>query len=160
MSPTAAGTPWLGMLVFPDHRRLKARKVRHASRHFRARYEAYQSGEISFGVRRLGARLDRPCGARRQLGPAPPHAGAIRAPARTRQSGAGVGRNDGGNSGQGKNGGQLRGAQGSALQRSSVQRRRGQRFDGGTTTHPKADVDATDVGREAVAEAARQTPDR
>ena len=49
VSPTAAGTPWLGMLVFPDHRRLKARKVRHASRHFRARYEAYHSGEISFG---------------------------------------------------------------------------------------------------------------
>ena len=49
MSPTAAGTPWLGMLVFsgssPPSR---PARVRHASRHFRARYGAYQSGEISF----------------------------------------------------------------------------------------------------------------
>lgn len=47
--PTAVGIPWLGMIVFPDHRRLKARKVRSTTRHLQMRYEAYRAGEISFG---------------------------------------------------------------------------------------------------------------
>ena len=47
--PTAVGIPWLGMIVFPDHRRLKARKVRSTTRHLQMRYEAYRTGEISFG---------------------------------------------------------------------------------------------------------------
>nr|AEQ20335.1 hypothetical protein [uncultured bacterium EC5] len=46
--PTAAGTPWLGFVVYPDQTLVKARKVRHGSRHLGAQYEAWRSGEISF----------------------------------------------------------------------------------------------------------------
>lgn len=46
--PSADGIPWLGLVVFPEHRRVKARKVRHATRRLRERYDAYCAGEISF----------------------------------------------------------------------------------------------------------------
>jgi hypothetical protein len=46
---TAAGIPWLGFVVFPTHRLVKARKVRNAHRHLRARLAAYHAGAISFG---------------------------------------------------------------------------------------------------------------
>lgn len=49
VAPTAAGTPWLGFVVYPDHVRVKARKVRHATRHLGVQYEAYRAGAISFG---------------------------------------------------------------------------------------------------------------
>ena len=49
VTPTAAGIPWLGFVVFPDHRLLKARKVRYATRRLGQRYEAYRSGAIAFG---------------------------------------------------------------------------------------------------------------
>jgi RNA-directed DNA polymerase len=49
VTPTATGIPWLGFVVFPDHRRLKARKVRYATRRLGQRYDAYRSGAISFG---------------------------------------------------------------------------------------------------------------
>ena len=49
VAPCAAGTPWLGMVVFPDHIRVKARKVRHATRRLGDLYEAMQAGDISFG---------------------------------------------------------------------------------------------------------------
>ena len=49
MTPTADGIPWLGFVVFPDHRLLKARKVRYATRRLGQRYEAYRSGAIAFG---------------------------------------------------------------------------------------------------------------
>jgi hypothetical protein len=46
--PTANGIPWLGFVVYPDHRKLKARKARHATRHLEGLYRAYCAGEISF----------------------------------------------------------------------------------------------------------------
>jgi len=46
--PTASGIPWLGFVVFPDYRRVKARKVRHATRRLADRYDAYCTGRISF----------------------------------------------------------------------------------------------------------------
>lgn len=49
VAPTRAGIPWLGFVVFPDHIRVKARKVRHGTRRLAAQYAAWHSGEISFG---------------------------------------------------------------------------------------------------------------
>jgi RNA-directed DNA polymerase len=46
--PVEAGIPWLGFVVYPAHRRVKARKVRSTHRHLRARLAAYHKGEISF----------------------------------------------------------------------------------------------------------------
>ena len=48
VQPTAAGVPWLGFVVYPDHRRVKARKVVNTTRRLQARYEAWRAGEISF----------------------------------------------------------------------------------------------------------------
>ena len=48
MQPVQAGIPWLGFVVFPTHRRVKARKVVQASRRLGERYTAWQRGEISF----------------------------------------------------------------------------------------------------------------
>jgi hypothetical protein len=48
VTPTDCGTPWLGFLVYPDHRRLKARKARYATRHLTHRYDAWRAGKISF----------------------------------------------------------------------------------------------------------------
>lgn len=47
VSPTVAGTPWLGFVVLPSHRLLKARKVVAATRRLRARRAALRKGEIS-----------------------------------------------------------------------------------------------------------------
>ena len=46
--PTACGAPWLGFVVYPDHRKLKARKARYATRHLAQRYNAWQDGTITF----------------------------------------------------------------------------------------------------------------
>lgn len=46
--PTRCGIPWLGFVVYPDHRRVKARKVVEASRRLGARFAAWQAGAISF----------------------------------------------------------------------------------------------------------------
>jgi len=46
--PTRTGIPWLGMVVYPEHRRLKARKVRYATRNLRYRYRDWRMGKISF----------------------------------------------------------------------------------------------------------------
>jgi len=46
--PVNAGIPWLGFVVFPTHRLLKARKVHHFSRRLHDRWRAYCAGEISF----------------------------------------------------------------------------------------------------------------
>ncbi|MEF8731497.1 MAG: hypothetical protein V5B40_06195 [Candidatus Accumulibacter meliphilus] len=40
--------PWLGFVVFPEYRLVKARKVRFATRRLGERYEAYQAGTIPF----------------------------------------------------------------------------------------------------------------
>lgn len=44
----ADGIPWLGFVVFPDHRRVKSRKVVEATRHLGDRHAAWCAGEISF----------------------------------------------------------------------------------------------------------------
>ena len=45
--PVAAGIPWLGFRVFPDHRRLNRANVKAFMRRFRAQRDAYRRGELS-----------------------------------------------------------------------------------------------------------------
>ena len=47
VQPVAAGIPWLGFVVHPTHRLVKARKVRNTHRRLRSRLAAYHAGEIS-----------------------------------------------------------------------------------------------------------------
>jgi len=44
----AAGIPWLGFVVYPEHRRVKARKVVATTRRLRGLHQAWRRGEISF----------------------------------------------------------------------------------------------------------------
>jgi hypothetical protein len=44
----ADGIPWLGFVIYPDYRRVKARKVVEATRHLGERHAAWVAGEISF----------------------------------------------------------------------------------------------------------------
>lgn len=46
--PTNIGVPWLGFIVFPTHRRLKARKVYNFSKRLRNRWQEFCAGEITF----------------------------------------------------------------------------------------------------------------
>jgi RNA-directed DNA polymerase len=46
--PTRCGTPWLGFVVYPEKRLLKARKARHASRHLSRRAADWRAGHLSF----------------------------------------------------------------------------------------------------------------
>ncbi len=48
VQPTAADVPWLGFVVYPDHRRLKACKMVNTTRRLQARFDAWRAGEISF----------------------------------------------------------------------------------------------------------------
>ena len=48
--PCRGGIPWLGFVVYPGSRRVKARKVRHATRKLDALFMAWQRGETSFAV--------------------------------------------------------------------------------------------------------------
>ena len=50
VSPTSSGIPWLGLVVFPDYRRVKGRKVRNARRALAERLAAYHAGRISFAA--------------------------------------------------------------------------------------------------------------
>ncbi len=50
VQPCRCGIPWLGFVVFPEHRRVKGRKVRHAARRLGRRYEEWRQGRISFGA--------------------------------------------------------------------------------------------------------------
>lgn len=45
---TAAGIPWLGMVIYPDHRKLKSRKVVAATRSLTRAWQAWQREEIEF----------------------------------------------------------------------------------------------------------------
>lgn len=45
--PSASGVPWLGFVVHPTHRLLRARKAVEATRHLGERFGAWQSGAIS-----------------------------------------------------------------------------------------------------------------
>jgi RNA-directed DNA polymerase len=49
VAPVTAGIPWLGFVVYPTHRRVKARKVHVATRRLRTRLDAYHAGRITFG---------------------------------------------------------------------------------------------------------------
>lgn len=46
--PTRAGIPWLGFLVYPTHRRVKARQVVNATRRLSARLADYHAARIGF----------------------------------------------------------------------------------------------------------------
>jgi hypothetical protein len=48
VEPVTAGIPWLGFVVDPERRRLKARKAVHATRRLGERFAAWQAGDISF----------------------------------------------------------------------------------------------------------------
>jgi len=48
--PVLSGIPWLGFIVYPTHRRVKARKVRNTTCHLGERFEAYHTGKISFAA--------------------------------------------------------------------------------------------------------------
>jgi len=54
--PVAAGIPWLGLVVYPTHRLVKARKVRNAHRRLRARVTAYHAGDIGLAELDAGIR--------------------------------------------------------------------------------------------------------
>jgi retron-type reverse transcriptase len=56
VTPTADGIPWLGFVVFPEYRLVKARKVRYATRRLGERYEAYRVGTIPFAEFDAGVR--------------------------------------------------------------------------------------------------------
>lgn len=45
---TAAGVPWLGLVVYPDHQRLKSRKVVATTRALTRAWQAWQAGETGF----------------------------------------------------------------------------------------------------------------
>lgn len=46
--PVACGIPWLGFIVYPHHRRVKARNVVKFSRRLRDRWTDYNAGRITF----------------------------------------------------------------------------------------------------------------
>jgi RNA-directed DNA polymerase len=46
--PVQHGIPWLGFLVYPDHRRVKARNVHNFRRRLQERWQEYCAGEIGF----------------------------------------------------------------------------------------------------------------
>jgi RNA-directed DNA polymerase len=46
--PVKSGIPWLGFIVYPTHRRLKARNVHNFSRRLRNRWQLYCAGQITF----------------------------------------------------------------------------------------------------------------
>jgi len=48
VQPVHTGIPWLGFVVYPDYRRLKARKAVHATRQLSARFDEWRSGKITF----------------------------------------------------------------------------------------------------------------
>jgi len=48
VEPVTAGIPWLGFVVFPDHRRLKGRKVVESTRRLTEQFDAWQAGLSSF----------------------------------------------------------------------------------------------------------------
>lgn len=46
--PTSRGIPWLGFIVYPTHRLVKASKMHHFSRRLQDRWRAYCASEITF----------------------------------------------------------------------------------------------------------------
>ena len=56
VTPVTHGIPWLGFVVFPTHRKLKARNVRGFTRRLQQRWREYCAGEISFAELSAGVR--------------------------------------------------------------------------------------------------------
>jgi Reverse transcriptase (RNA-dependent DNA polymerase) len=50
VATTEAGIPWLGFVVYPTHRKVKARKVANASRRLAQRVTDHHAGRIDFAV--------------------------------------------------------------------------------------------------------------
>ena len=50
VTPVQHGIPWLGFLVYPDHRRVKARNVQHFQRRLQEHWQAYCAGTLSFAA--------------------------------------------------------------------------------------------------------------
>ncbi len=50
VTPTQHGIPWLGFLVYPGYRRVKARNVQHFRQRLHTGWKAYCAGEISFAT--------------------------------------------------------------------------------------------------------------
>lgn len=48
VAAVTAGIPWLGFVVYPTHRRIKARKVVQGTRRLTTRFDAWRAGRISF----------------------------------------------------------------------------------------------------------------
>ena len=48
VTPTRAGIPWLGWVVYPDYRHVKRRNVVNFRRRLRQRLDDYEAGHISF----------------------------------------------------------------------------------------------------------------
>jgi RNA-directed DNA polymerase len=48
VTPVRAGVPWLGFIVYPTHRRLKGRTIKHFRRRLKDRWQAYCAGDIGF----------------------------------------------------------------------------------------------------------------
>jgi hypothetical protein len=48
VQPVSSGVSWLGFRVFPTHRLVKGRKLRHAARRLSSRFDAWRAGRISF----------------------------------------------------------------------------------------------------------------
>jgi RNA-directed DNA polymerase len=48
VAPVDSGIPWLGFVVSPTHRRVKARKVVQGTRRLNDRFDAWRAGQISF----------------------------------------------------------------------------------------------------------------
>ncbi|MEM7406410.1 MAG: RNA-directed DNA polymerase [Pseudomonadota bacterium] len=49
VTPVRHGIPWLGFVLYPHKRRVKARKVRATHKRLHTRLDAYHNGDISFG---------------------------------------------------------------------------------------------------------------
>ena len=78
VQPVTAGIPRLGFIVFPEHRRLKARKASgsDAAPHGTIRRLASRSRQLC-GIRRRSSGLDQPRALRRYLGVAKARAGPV-----------------------------------------------------------------------------------
>ena len=48
VTPVQHGIPWLGFIIYPAFRSIKARKIHHAKRRLSERYRAWRAGKISF----------------------------------------------------------------------------------------------------------------
>ncbi len=48
VAPVTTGTPWLGFIVYPSHRRIKARKIVNFDRRLRLHWSEYCAGQITF----------------------------------------------------------------------------------------------------------------